>query len=153
MGTNFYLATTSKEARDEYFGYDYELMDEPIWAWRIHIAKTSCGWLPLFQSHNCFKAVWQLKLLYDTGKFKIFDEYGDEYNWEQFDERVIKFNGGVKGVQPRVKIENTPRSPFYDPRMPEEMPVSHLDYRHAYGYENDYFTDEHGYEFTYHEFS
>ena len=27
MGTNFYLATTSKETRDKYFGYDY-LADE-----------------------------------------------------------------------------------------------------------------------------
>lgn len=153
MSTNFYLATTDKEARDEYFGYDYELMDNPIWAWKIHIAKTSMGWLPLFQSHECFKSIRQLKELYDTGKFKIFNEYGDEYNWPQFDERVLKFNGGVRGAIPRKKIKVDPTSPFHDPRMPDHTPVSHFDYKYDYGYANDYFADQEGYEFTTHEFS
>lgn len=153
MGTNFYLATTDKDARDKYFGYDYELMDDPIWAWKIHIAKTSMGWLPLFQSHECFKSIKQLKELYDTGEFKIFNEYGDEYNWSQFDERVLKFNGGVRGAVPRKKIKVDTTSPLHDPRMPDHTPVSHFDYKYDYGYANDYFTDPEGYEFTKHEFS
>lgn len=153
MGTNFYLATTDREARDEYFGYDYDLTDNPIFAWQIHIAKTSCGWLPLFQEHNCFKSIKQLMELYDTGKFMIFDEYGNEYNWEEFNERVLKFNGGVKGVAKREKIKNDPNSRFYDPNMPEYKPVSHFDYKMDYYYAKDYFKDPDGYEFTTHEFS
>lgn len=153
MGTNFYLATTDRETRDKYFGYDYELMDDPIWAWRIHIAKTSMGWLPLFQSHECFKSIKQLKALYDTGKFKIFDEYGDEYNWPQFDNRVLQFNGGVKGVAKREKIKKDPKSYFYDRRMPEYLPISHFDYQYDYGYANDYFMDDSGFEFCKHDFT
>ena len=39
MGTNFYLATKSKETRDKYFGWKYEIVDEPDWGYEIHIAK------------------------------------------------------------------------------------------------------------------
>ena len=152
MGTNFYLATTDKEARDKYFSYDYELMDNPVWAWRIHISKTSCGWLPLFQAHECFKSIKQLKELYDTGKFFFVDEYGDTYNWEEFNERVLKFNGGVKGAIKRKKIKQDPNSKFYDPHSPEYVPISHFEYDHG-KYASDYFVDNEGYEFASHWFS
>ena len=150
MGTNFYLITPKKDIRDQYFGYNYELTDEPEWGYQIHIAKTSCGWLPLFQSHECFKSIKQLKTIYDTGEFFIADEYGTKYNWEEFDERVMKFNGGVKGVIPRQKIKRDPSDKFYDPLMPEYVPISHIEYDR---YSDEYFTDEEGYEFTTHEFS
>lgn len=152
MGTNFFLMTKSKEVRDKHFGYNYELTDEPDWGYQIHIAKTSCGWLPLFQAHECFHSVKQLKELYDTGDFIISDEYGDTYNWEEFDERVVKFNGGYKGAIPRKRIEPDPNGMFYDRNMPEYMPVSHFEY--GFGeYADEYFSDEEGYEFTTHEFS
>lgn len=151
MGTNFYLITADRNVCDEYFGYDYELTDTPHWGYQIHIAKTSAGWLPLWQSHDCFKSVKQLKKLYDTGNFTIADEYGNVYNWEEFDERVVQFNGGRKGVAPREKIEHNIFSPYYDRDMPEYRPISHFEYGHG-KYANDYFTDEDGFEFTNHDF-
>jgi hypothetical protein len=144
--------TKSKEARDKYFGYNYELTDRPDWGYEIHIAKTSCGWLPLFQSHDCFKSIAELKLLYETGLFTITDEYGDTYNWEEFDERVLKFNGGIKGVAPRERIEKDTTSRWYDPNLPEYRPISHFDYGDCM-YASDYFTDPDGYEFDRREFS
>ena len=152
MGTNFYLATTDRDTRDQYFGYDYELTDTPFFAWQIHIAKTSCGWLPSFQAHDCFKSIKQLKELYDTGKFFICDEYGDTYNWEEFDERVLKFNGGVKGAIPRKEIKQDPHDKFYDPYCPGHLPISHFEYADG-RYASDYFTDENGFEFTNHWFN
>lgn len=152
MGTNFSLITKSKETRDKYFGYNYKLTDTPDWGYEIHIAKTSMGWLPLFQAHDCFKSIRQLKELYDTGEFILANEYGIVYTWEEFDERVLKFNGGVKGVAPRVKIEQDRHSRYYDQDLPEYKPISHFDYAHG-RYSMNYFTDEDGYEFTSHEFS
>ena len=67
--------TKSKEVRDQYFGYDYRLTDEPDWGYEIHIAKTSGGWLPSFEAHDCFNSIKDLKKMYDTGKFIIYDEY------------------------------------------------------------------------------
>ena len=50
MGTNFYMMTSDKEAANEWFEDSYELTDYPQWGYSIHIAKTSGGWKPLFQS-------------------------------------------------------------------------------------------------------
>ena len=153
MGTNFYLFSKNKELVQKYAPYSYELTDEPDFGYEIHIAKTSCGWLPLFQSHNegiC--SVRQYKEAYDTGDFKIFDEYGTEYNWEEFDKRVLQFNGGVKGAAPREKIEQDKNSVWYDEDMPEYMPISHFEYAGG-RYSDEYFTDEDGYEFDVREFS
>lgn len=149
MGTNFYMITKSKETRDEYFGWDYELTDAPDWGYKIHIAKTSMGWLPLFQAHECFESIKQLKELYDTGKFIFADEYGNVYNWEEFDKRVLQFNGGIQGVAPREEIAID----LYDPRMPKYIPVSHFDYNYNSYSPMEYFTDDDGYEFTRREFS
>lgn len=152
MGTNFYLGTANKEIAEKYFGFNYELTDFPAWGYEIHIAKTSCGWLPLFEAHDCFKSIKQLKKLYDTGSFIIYDEYGDIYNWEEFDKRVLKFNGGVKCAMPRIEYKQDPNDKFYDPHAPKYLPISHFDY--AYGtHAADYFKDEQGYEFTIHQFS
>lgn len=157
MGTNFYLSTVNKDIAEKYFGYDYELTDTPTWGYEIHVAKTSVGWLPLFQSHDCFKSVGQLKKLYDTGKFILYDEYGTIYTWDEFDKRVLKFNGGISGVQKKEKINNDSQSPFYDPHVPEYGPISHCsgpDCTYDFGsYAGDYFKDVEGYEFTSHKFS
>ena len=155
MGTNFYLMTKHKDVRDKYFGYSCSLTDTPEWGYEIHIAKTSMGWLPAFEAHECFRSIKQLKALYDTGVFIIYDEYSNIYNWEEFDERVLKFNGGVRGVIPREKINQDPYSQFYDPNMPEYGPISHLEYKGfmtANG-SSHFFTDEDGYEFSDYEFS
>ena len=88
-----------------------------------------------------------------TEVFEITDEYGDIYTWEEFNERVLKFNGGIRGVEQPTKIEVDTTSQFYDHRLPEYMPISHFDYKYDYYYVNDYFADEDGYEFDKREFS
>lgn len=154
MGTNFYLMTRNKQAAQKYAPYSYELTDEPYFGYEIHVAKTSCGWLPLFQGHkDGINSVREYKAAYETGEFEIFDEYGDSYTWEEFTERVLKFNGGVRGVMPREKIEADKSSPWYDYRLPEYRPISHFEYEYDYYYVNDYFADDQGFEFDKREFS
>ena len=130
MGTNFYL-------KKKYSTY------------KQHIAKTSAGWLPLFEASENIHSVADIKVLYDTKKYFIIDEYDKKYNWEQFDKRVLKHNGGVVGAIPREYYDKNPSSIFYDPNMPGWIPVSHFDTQYAYMY----FKDIEGYEFTEGEFS
>ena len=151
MGTNFYIGTADKEARDTYFGLNYELTDTPTWLYEQHIAKTSAGWLPSFEESRSIHSVADIKKLYDTGKFVIYDEYGTYYNWKEFDERVLKFNGGVLGVAPRERIKQDPNWQFYDRDLPDYRPISHFEYGHG-KYASEYFKDSEGYEFSRHEF-
>lgn len=90
MGTNFYFFTQNKEQKP-LFGSKVELVDEPDFGYQIHIAKTSMGWKPCFEAHEHIRSVADLKLLYDKGGIKIFDEYGTEYDWPAFVERVVNF--------------------------------------------------------------
>lgn len=92
MGTNFYMMTADKDAAIEWFCGDYTLTDLPQWGYEIHIAKTSGGWKPLFQSHKRIHSINDLKIIYGTGKFIIYDEYGEIYNWDEFKKRVIDWN-------------------------------------------------------------
>ena len=154
MGTNFFMITKDKATAQKYAPYSYELTDEPYFGYEIHIAKTSAGWLPLFQGHkDGINSVAEYKAAYDTGKFEIYDEYGTQYNWDEFDERVLKFNGGIRGVAEKKKIEQDKNSPYYDPRMPDHTPVSHFEYKHDIYFVNDYFEDSNGYEFYHRDFS
>lgn len=141
MGTNFYIMTKSKEARDIYFGDNYELTDFPNWGYEQHIAKTSFGWLPLFDGSGCFRSIFQLRCIYNTGDFVIYDEYGQIYSWDEFSKRVLQFNGGIMGVAPLQKITTR-----VDKNLPEYSPISHFDYADG-KYSKDYFTDGSGYEF------
>ena len=146
------MFTKNKNITQKYAPYSYSLTDEPDFGYEIHIAKTSCGWLPLFQAHEKLYSVRDFKAAYDTGEFKIFDEYGTEYDWEGFDERVLKFNGGVRGVAPRKKCEQPFDPRFNDPDAPEYLPISHFEYGNG-KYASEYYSDVDGYEFTTHEFS
>ena len=115
MGTNFYLFTKNKKIAQKYAPYSYVLVDEPRFGYKIHIGKCSMGWLPLFEAHSDgIRSIKEYKAAYDTGKFKIYDEYNREYDWEQFDERVLQHNGGVAGVIPKEHIERQkPAVPFF----------------------------------------
>lgn len=132
MGTNFYFHTKDKKDLTRWFDDgEYELTDFPEFGYSVHIAKTSGGWVPLFQSHNYVHSVSDMQRLYEGGGFKIYDEYGEEYNWPEFKDRVVDFSGG---------------------RCGDEKPYSHLEYengRYAYRYHKD----PEGYEFTKEEFS
>lgn len=146
MGTNFYFFTKEKEPCETYFSGSYELTDEPEFGYEIHLAKTSFGWLPLFQAHDRCRSVLEMKSIYDTGLFRIKDEYGDWYTWEEFDERVLQFNGGVKGAIPTEPVKQDTSSPFYDKDMPDHKSISHFEYGNG-KYTSQYFTDAQGYEF------
>lgn len=159
MSTNFYMITKNKEQAQHYAPYSYELTDEPYFGYEIHIAKTSAGWLPLFQAHkDGISSVAEYKVAYDTGEFRIYDEYGYEYNWDAFDDRVLKHNGGILGVQKPEKIEQNKRSRWYDKNMPDYYPISHIQgnpqsYKFINQFVNNYFVDSQGYEFDIQYFS
>ena len=160
MGTNFYMITKNKTMASIYAPYSYELTDTPYFGYEIHVAKTSCGWLPLFQGHkNGINSVSEYKAAYETGEFDIVDEYGTSYNWNEFEDRVLKFNGGIRGVQDPEKIERDKSSMFYDKNLPEYSPISHIGgTKQSYKYDleefyNDYFEDSEGFEFDKRSFS
>ena len=159
MGTNFFMITKNKEMAQQYAPYSYELTDEPYFGYEIHVAKTSCGWLPLFQGHkDGINSVAEYKAAYDTGEFKIYDEYRREYNWDAFDDRVLKFNGGVLNMQKPEKIEQDKNSPYYDKNLPKYYPVSHISgnpqsYKYDNWFASDNFKDPDGFEFSRSEFS
>ena len=130
MGTNFYMITKNKAMASLYAPYSYELTDTPYFGYEIHIAKTSCGWLPLFQGHkDGINSVSEYKAAYETGEFDIVDEYGTSYNWDEFEDRVLKFNGGVRGAIPTKKIVVEKNSAYYDPKLLDHTPISHFEYK------------------------
>lgn len=125
MGTNFYLR------HDSGYGEKQE----------IHIAKTSCGWLPLMQASRNINSVKDIKSAYDTGNFVIIDEYGKEYNWEQFTERVLSFNKD----NPKALSHIRPPENFSKDNM--------LKYYGNYWSAERFIVDDEGYEFFKDEFS
>lgn len=151
MGTNFFLFTKDKSICEK-LGLNYSLTDIPDFGYEIHIAKTSCGWLPLFQAHSGIRSLQDLKRIYASGKFKIFDEYWKCYDWYNFSKRVIEWNGGVAGVAPLVPFIQDSSSELYDANMPDHIPVSHFDYKDK-SYAKYYFKDDEGYEFMELDFS
>lgn len=158
MGTNFFFFTKDKQAVQEYAPYSYELTDEPEFGYLIHAGKRSYGWIPLWQAHrNGISSVKEYKEAYDSGAFRIIDEYYNEYDWDKFDEEFIQFNGGVSGVMKKVKNTSNKHGLFYDPNIPEYLPISHCsgpDCTYRFGWADiDYFKDPEGYEFTSREFS
>ena len=133
MGTNFYLFSSQKSyVKSTFDDWDYELTDEPEFGYQFHIAKTSAGWHPLFQGSRKIHSVADIKKFYDTGNFKIIDEYGDVYTWPEFTERVLKW-----GEHRDDAIRHTDYSKTLDPREQIFM---------------GYFVDDEGYEFTNAEF-
>ena len=132
MGTNFYLR--NKKPRLVY--------DE------IHIAKTSCGWKPVFEQHvGEIESVKQLKNVYDSGEYIIVDEYGDEYTWDEFDRRVLKWDEH----QHKIRKERG---------QDDFEPIDHVEYEKynpdKYGFFGDmpmHYHDEDGYDFCNREFS
>ncbi len=158
MGTNFYMRRNDIRTVLLQMLYSNKSIDDikdflNNEGGDIHIAKTSAGWLPLFQRNETpeIESVADIKKLYDTGKYEIFDEYGTTYTWDEFDKRVLQFNGGTinhRTIQPATKPKNPA---FVDHDMPDHIPVSHFEYgksKHA----ADYFMDSEGYEFSKHEF-
>lgn len=118
MGTNFYMFT-----KDKGLFKDATLVDEPEFGYEIHIAKKSCGWKPLFKAHKDIKSVADYSMLSFYKDVKIYDEYGRDYNWLEFETEVVDWN------------KDNPEA------------YSHFTYENG-KYANYYFTDKDGYEFS-----
>lgn len=141
MGTNFYLVAKARAIAELYS----DNIDEDT---LIHIAKTSAGWLPLFQQHKHLNSVADILNAIDNG-LKVIDEYDTSYTKEQFIARVVRFNGGAYGAERRVPIQlpDDKSSPFYDSNMEGlDEPISHIEYARG-AYADDYYRDPQGYEF------
>lgn len=119
MGSRKYRASSGKR-------YDC-LTDSPDFGYKFHIAKTSCGWRPLFEKHRRINSVRDIKAAVEDG-LQIVDEYGIFYTWPEFVERVVKF------AEDRTDA------------------ISHMDYEGG-RYRNDYYKDPDGCEFSKRPFS
>lgn len=135
MGTNYYLLTKDLKYRDK-LGDKCEITDRPFFAYSLHLMKSSCGWLNLFEYHRgVIESVADIKKLYDTGDFEIYDEYDRKFEWTEFEQVYIRKytrhrNGEIENFQ------------------------SHITAQEKYGVmQIRYFTDSEGYEFTDREFS
>ena len=92
MGTNFYFKHVNGEELEEDINNlkcKYPFAKITVQA-DIHIAKTSAGWKPLFQSNKYFESVEDIKNFYfnNFNTLIIKDEYGTDYTWEEFEKRV-----------------------------------------------------------------
>lgn len=103
MGTNYSFFTKNKQLAKEYFPARIMpndrrcdgavLVDEPEFGYEIHIAKTSYGWVPLFESHiPTFGNFTELESFYMAHKddLTVLDEYGTEYSWDEFKNMMIR---------------------------------------------------------------
>lgn len=137
MGTNYYLLTKDLKYKDK-LGNKVEITDTPFFAYSLHLMKNSCGWLNLFEYHQgVIESVADIKRLYDTGDFEIYDEYHRKIEWNEFEEIYIaKYtrykNGDTEKLESHIIAQ-------------EREKYSVIKIR--------YFTDSEGYEFTDREFS
>ena len=115
MGTNFYMMTRNSELAHKHFADDYgwgvinetyKIVDEPYLGYEIHLNKLSCGWRPLFQKHKAFQSWRELEDFVNchSGDIEFYDEYGRQYEFEDYKERV--FN--------HVDVEPRPLKWVYD---------------------------------------
>ena len=173
MGTNFYFITQDREIKDKYFNYDdYTIVDTPMFGYEVHLAKTSCGWKPLWQDHSFYHSVAELKEFYFKHKEKLFlyDEYGRFYKWEEFEERVVNWGEQQEIRYMKYIPEGVPDEVFggkkyliestkddYDITIPfDHIEYDKLDvYRDNWRYEHKsyYSKDKDGYDFMQCEFS
>ena len=159
MGTNFYFFTRDRGVKDRWFGTCFEIVDTPDFGYKRHLAKTSCGWLPLFQGDRLMCSVSDFRRCFDEseGLVEIYDEYGERFTWEEFEERVINWNGGTAAKRKLRPCRQDPQDEYYDRNMPDHTPVSHLEYvKHDHSYADFrkfLFMDHEGYEFCMDDFS
>lgn len=132
MGTNYYLLTKDLKYKDK-LGNKCEITDTPFFAYSLHLMKNSCGWLNLFEYHNgVIESVADIKRLYDTGDFEIYDEYNRKVEWADFEEifttKYTRYrNGETDKFESHIIAQKRDIHSFVSIR---------------------YFTDIEGYEFT-----
>jgi len=107
VGTNFSFVNEKLEKRileldkkldlliEEYHDINpnIEFYHSEIDNYKLHMAKTSCGWKPIFQKTDKYSSLKEMKKFYfdNISDYVIKDEYGDEYSWDDFVERVVDF--------------------------------------------------------------
>lgn len=137
MGTNYYLLTKELKYKDK-LGDKVEITDAPFFAYSLHLMKNSCGWLNLFEYHKgVIESVADIKRLYETGDFEIYDEYNRKVEWEDFKEiyntKYTRYrNGETDKFESHITAQKREKFSVIEVR---------------------YFTDGEGYEFTDREFS
>lgn len=137
MGTNYYLLTKDLKYKDK-LGDKCEITDTPFFAYSLHLMKNSCGWLNLFEYHKeVIESVADIKRLYDTGDFEIYDEYSQKISWNEFEaiytDKYTRYkNGETDKFQSHLMADKTDKFRICSVR---------------------YFIDSEGYEFTDSEFS
>lgn len=100
MGTNYYFFTKDKEVKEDFYCRDgtidswregIELVDDPDFGYMCHLNKCSYGWRPLFERHF-WKSFYELEQFYMKNKDKliVLDEYGNDYSFEKYKEKMIK---------------------------------------------------------------
>lgn len=97
MGTNFYFKhKKEKELQKEIFELKkkYKEFDINCNYEEMHIAKTSHGWKPVFEKTKNYDSLKKIKEFYERNinDLVIEDEYGQQYGWIEFYERVVLFN-------------------------------------------------------------
>lgn len=100
MGTNYYFITRNKKLVKENFD-EYELIDEPDFAYEIHLNKCSYGWRPLFQVHKCFRTFKELEQFYKEHEKDLIikDEYGEEFDFDEYKDIIVSH--GNRTPEPR----------------------------------------------------
>lgn len=141
MGTTFYMMTEDKEVIKRYFDDMYELTDTPHWGYSVRIAKISGGWKPLFRAYKNMRSVEQLKAIYATGEFVIYDEYGVTYDWNAFSAKVLHF------------ADDNPDAfgHLFPPKTDSNANVRGVPITDVYGYNfpyKDFYADSDGFEFV-----
>lgn len=141
MGTNFYFLFKDKQKKDKWFDWgEVCVTDEPDFGYKVHLAKTSYGWKPLFQGYKRINSVALMRKFYeDVNDCQIIDEYGNYYDWPAFQCRVLDFNKDLPDAKDDDECANGGS-------------ISHLLYENG-RYRHEYWKDAEGYEFTDHEFS
>lgn len=142
MGTNYYLFTKNKQLCDEFFPFEYEIVDQPEFGYRIHVSKNSYGWKTLGQIHkNAFSTLEQFRFFYQTyeAELSIVDEEKRIVSLDKFVDTII--NRGApsnKYVKFTYRHDERCGRPmiFEDKCSVEEadlaLPLSHCEYQTKY---------------------
>lgn len=170
MGTNYYIYLRGKEHKpdaEQYFGFDYQITDEPDFGYLIHIGKRSAGWKPLFQDHQAYHSVKELLQLFaEHPTWEIIDEYDEVMtvdglkeeliDWEQHQidhgwrrKLVVRNNGDIEEFKDGDSELNAIMEPI------DHVLLDQIEARRGRGRGQDYgvFHDSEGYDFTKGDFS
>lgn len=175
MGTNYYMITKHRYIVEKYFPDEYDIVDEPYFAYEIHIGKQSLGWKPIFEWHeNAYKSIKEMLKFLEVHKseIEIFDEYNSKFSIEELKEELVDWADHQQVRYMKYVQEGVPNKWFggkdYLVESTEDdyditIPYDHIEYHKLDPYnekrwidssrEPFYFKDCDGYDFTRGDFS